>query len=118
MRHLQNFRGCKFSLHRLFTRFTVGCLINRPSPHRSPDKLITFTSMLFLRRVYSASQGKEQRRKHDSISYEILRIKKEWRLSNKTISRARKLEEIFSASRKNLIYTITLIKKKKKHVSI
>lgn len=34
-----------------FTHLIVGSLINRPSPHRSSDKLITFTSVLFLRRV-------------------------------------------------------------------
>lgn len=64
MRHLQNFRGCEFSSRHLVTRLiSAGNLLNRPSPHRSPVKLITFTSVLYFlkARRNSASRGKEHR---------------------------------------------------------
>lgn len=61
---------------------------------------------------YRASRGKQHRRKHESIPrlcnfMYVLRKIGDCRV-NKTILRARKLEEVFGASRKELIRAMSL----------
>ena len=62
----------------------VGNIINRPSPHRSPVKLITFTSVFSLKaRIAQAEERSIVGSMFHSTPFEILCIKKDWRLSNK-----------------------------------